>query len=117
MSTSSEVVSSEVEAGETADHAWRTEQTPLGWPVLPRHNQPFTPPAEAHCNIHPHEGVGWVGKEKVNVGLSSVGLRRVRLEPTGASRNPRGHQPAICLLSAAAFSPLPQAGSVGHADW
>jgi hypothetical protein len=46
-------------------------------------------------------------KEKVNARLSSLGRRRVRLELPGASRNPRGHQPAICLLSAAAFSPLP----------
>jgi hypothetical protein len=22
----------------------RPEPTPLGWPILPRHNQPFTPP-------------------------------------------------------------------------
>jgi hypothetical protein len=75
-----------------------------------------TPPDEAYCDIHPREGVGWVGKEKVNARLSSPGLRRVRLELPGASSNPRGHQPAICLLSAAAFSPLPQAGSVDHAD-
>jgi hypothetical protein len=43
----------------------KPEQTPLGRPILPRHNQPFRPlPAEAHCNMHPHEGVGWVGKAK-----------------------------------------------------
>ena len=37
-----------------------------------------------------HEGVGWVGKEKVNARLSALGL-------PGASRNPRGHQPADLL--------------------
>jgi hypothetical protein len=42
----------------------------------------------------------------------------MRLElPPGASRKPAGsNQPLICLLSAAAFSHLPQAGPVGHAD-
>jgi hypothetical protein len=73
--------------GELSKHPW------CG-PFFPRHNQPFTPPAGAHCNIHPHEGAGWAGKEKVNERLPSPGLGRVRLELPGASRNPRGHQPA-----------------------
>jgi hypothetical protein len=59
-------------------------------------------------------------KEKVNARLSSPGLRRVRLELPGVSsqQKPAGSpaSPLICLLSAAAFSPLPQAGSVDHAD-
>jgi hypothetical protein len=47
-------------------------------------------------------------------------LRRIRLElPPGASRKPAGSpadtSPLICLLSAAAFSHLPQDGSVDHA--
>jgi hypothetical protein len=49
--------SSEVEAGETADHAWRTEQTPLGYlrTDLPRHSQPFTPPipSKHQCATQP----------------------------------------------------------------
>jgi hypothetical protein len=36
--------SSEVEAGETAIMHEKPDPTPLGWPILPRHNQPFTPP-------------------------------------------------------------------------
>ena len=69
----------------------KPEPTPLGWPILPRHNQPFTPPAGAHCSTNPHEGrVGWVGKEK-STQLSALRLRRIRLElPPGASRKPAG---------------------------
>jgi hypothetical protein len=35
----------------------KPEPTPLGWPILPRHNQPFTPPAGAgaHFSTNPHE--------------------------------------------------------------
>jgi hypothetical protein len=38
-----------------------------------------------------------VVKEKENARPSSLKLRRVRLELPGASRNPRGHQPADLL--------------------
>jgi hypothetical protein len=41
--------------------------------IFPRRNQPFTPPAEAHCNIHPNEGVGWAGKEKEKVNARPPG--------------------------------------------